>query len=54
MGFPFLFPDFAARRALVDSEASVWKKCPGSTDLDISDLVLRILNILVFVCSHTL
>ncbi len=35
IGLPFLFPDFAALRALVDSDASVWKKWPGSVDLDI-------------------
>lgn len=29
-------PDLAALRALVDSEASVWKKCPGSVDRDIA------------------
>lgn len=34
MGLPFLFPDFAALRARVDSEASVWKKWPGSVDRD--------------------
>jgi hypothetical protein len=35
IGSPFLFPDLAARRARIDSAASVWKKCPGSVDRDI-------------------
>jgi hypothetical protein len=35
MGLPFLLPDLAALRARVDSEASVWKKWPGSVDRDI-------------------
>ncbi len=34
MGFPFLLPDLAALRALIESDASVWKKCPGSVDRD--------------------
>lgn len=34
MGFPFLLPDFAALLALVASEASVWKKWPGSVERD--------------------
>lgn len=38
MGSPFLLPDFAALRALVDSEASVWKKCPGSVDRDMVEM----------------
>lgn len=39
MGAPFLLPDFAALRARVNSEASDWKKCPGSVDLDIVKFV---------------
>ena len=35
IGLPFLLPDFAALRARVDSEASDWKKWPGSVDRDI-------------------
>ena len=35
IGFPFLLPDLAALRALVVSEASLWKKCPGSVERDI-------------------
>jgi hypothetical protein len=35
IGSPFLLPDLAALRALVDSEASLWKKCPGSVERDI-------------------
>jgi WD40 repeat protein len=35
IGFPFLFPDLAALRARIASEASVWKKWPGSVDRDI-------------------
>ncbi len=35
IGLPFLFPDFVALRARVDSDASVWKKWPGSVDRDI-------------------
>lgn len=38
MGLPCLFPDFAALRARVDSDASVWKKCPGSVDRDIVEV----------------
>lgn len=34
IGSPFLFPDLAARRARIDSAASVWKKWPGSVDRD--------------------
>jgi hypothetical protein len=39
MGFPFLLPDFAALRARVDSDASVWKKCPGSVDRDMFKII---------------
>ena len=35
IGSPFLFPDLAALRPRVNSEASVWKKWPGSADRDI-------------------
>lgn len=35
IGLPFVLLDFAAFRARSDSEASVWKKCPGSVDRDI-------------------
>jgi len=35
IGLPFLLPDLAALRARVASDASVWKKWPGSVDRDI-------------------
>ena len=37
---PYLLPDFAALLARIDSEASVWKKWPGSVDRDISYVYL--------------
>lgn len=35
MGVPKVFPDLAARRARMASEASDWKKWPGSVERDI-------------------
>lgn len=49
IGFPFLLPDLAALRARVDSEASVWKKCPGSVDFDILCCFLRRLYLLTLI-----
>jgi len=49
-GLPFLFPDFAALRARVDSEASVWKKWPGSVDRD----MLRQFELVLEACSCSL
>lgn len=37
-----MLPDFAARRARIASEASVWKKWPGSVERDILKLAVLV------------